>query len=204
MSTQPEPPAANGTSPAAPALPVEREPLEHLPFDLQGGEHVLLFERRHWVYLWPRLIFHALIGLVAIALFLFIISAIFGLGGTAGTVAAVICLVWGGYWAVRMYFDWYSYHNDIWVVTNQRVIDAVKPNYFRSRLASADLIDLEDITVEHNGFLATVFHFGTVRCQTAGERPNFTFAGVAKPGQILATLDAARDAARREGRGALH
>jgi hypothetical protein len=204
VSTQSEPPAANEQAQAIPVAPSPRATSEHLPFELQGGEHVVLFERRHWIYLWPRLIFHGLIGLIAIGIFLFVMSFIFGLGGTAGTVAAVICLLWGGYWAVRMYFDWYSYHNDIWVVTNQRVIDAIKPNFFRSRLASADLIDLEDITVEHNGLLATVFHFGTVRCQTAGERPNFSFEGVAKPGQILATLDSARDAARREGRGALH
>jgi hypothetical protein len=204
VSIQPEPPASNGQSQPAASLPTPSTNSEHLPFELQGGERVLLFARRHWIYLWPRLLFHALIGLVVVVIFLFIMGATVGLDGTAGTVAAVICLVWGGYWAFRMYFDWYSYHNDVWVVTDQRVIDAVKPNYFHSRVASADLVDLEDITVEHSGFLATIFHFGTVRCQTAGERPNFNFVGVANPGQILTTLDSARDAARHNGRGSLH
>ncbi len=167
-----------------------------LPFDLQQNEYVILFTRRHWVYLWPRLVFHALVGLVPVVILLIFVQP----GSLGGNILGIIELIWLGYWAMRAFFDWYSYKHDIWVVTNQRIIDAIKPNLIRSRLASADLVDVEDIAVEQQGLLPTLFHFGSVRCQTAGERPNFTLTGVSRPTRILAVVDAARDAARRDTR----
>jgi hypothetical protein len=167
-----------------------------LPFDLQGGEHVVFFTRRHWVFLWPRLAFHALIALVPVIILLIVVTW----GSLLWKILGIVELAWLVYWGARCFFDWYSFDNDIWVVTNQRIIDAVKPNFFKSRLASADLVDLEDIAVEHEGVLPTVFKFGSLRCQTAGEKANFTLSGVPKPTSILGIIDAARDSARRETR----
>jgi hypothetical protein len=48
------------------------------------------------------------------------------------------------------------------------------------------------------GLFATAFNYGDVRCQTAGEVPNFILAGIPNPTSVLAVVDAARDAARRE------
>lgn len=173
-----------------------------LPFELQNGEHVVLFSRRHWVFLWPRLILHAIYGLVAVVAAGWLVDVIWGLSGTPAKVFWVIAAIWAVYWAVRCYFDWYSYYHDIWVVTNQRIIDSIKPNFFNSRLSSADLVDVEDISVEHSGVFATAFRYGDLRCQTAGEQPNFILGGVPNPTNILAVVDATRDSARREfGRG---
>jgi hypothetical protein len=173
-----------------------------LPFALQNGERVVLFSRRHWVFLWPRLSLHALYGVAAVVGAGWIVNRISGLDGTSGKVFWVIAAIWIVYWAVRCYFDWYSYYHDIWVVTNQRIIDSIKPNFFNSRLASADLVDVEDISVQHSGIFATAFKYGDLRCQTAGEQPNFVLGGVPNPTHILSVVDASRDSARREsGRG---
>jgi hypothetical protein len=104
---------------------------------------------------------------------------------------------------VRGYFTWYRYHNDLWAVTNQRIVDSIRRHWFHHRMSSADLVDVEDINVVREGILPTMFNFGDVRCQTAGEVPNFILAGVPRPSEILATIDAARDAARRSLRGPL-
>ena len=203
MSTSPEsnepPPVAAAADSSDVAGAVETaasKGIPRLPFDLQRDERVVLFTRRHWVFLWPRLVFHALVGLVPVIVLLIVVSS----GSLLWKILGIIEILWLGYWGARCFFDWFSYNNDIWVVTNQRIIDAVKPNFFKSRLASADLVDVEDIAVEHEGVLPTLFRFGSLRCQTAGERPNFIFAGVPKPTAILATIDSARDSARRETR----
>jgi len=84
------------------------------------------------------------------------------------------------------------------VVTNQRIIDSLRRHWFHHRIASADLVDVEDIAVHREGALATMFNFGDLRCQTAGTEPNFILAGIPDPTGLLATVDAARDASRQQ------
>lgn len=169
-----------------------------LPFELQTDEKVLVFTRRHWVSIIPRLIADALVLIIPIVLVTWVASATAGLSGMTGRVVGGLSFVWAVVIIVRAYFDWFHYQNDIWVVTNQRVIDSVKRNWFNHVMSSADLIDLQDISVDRTGFRATIFKFGDVRCQTAGEQPHFVFAGIANPGKMLELLDSARDAARKD------
>lgn len=169
-----------------------------LPFELQTDEKVLVFTRRHWVSIIPRLVADVLALIVPTVLVTWLVSATTGLGGMGAKVVAVLALGWAALLIIRGYFDWFRYQNDLWVVTNQRVIDSVKRNWFHHVMSSADLIDIQDISVDRNGLLATMFRFGDVRCQTAGEQPHFIFAGIANPGQMLEILDRARDAARKD------
>ncbi|MCZ2111626.1 MAG: hypothetical protein LC118_19040 [Dehalococcoidia bacterium] len=169
----------------------------HLPFALQANEQVLLFTRRHWVFLWSKVALAVLFGVIPVAAITVLTAKLAGFDGIGGKVVLILDAVLIIYWGIRAYFTWYKYSNDIWVVTNQRIIDGLRPNWFKSSLASADLTDVEDIAIVRSGVLATAFNFGEVRCQTAAERPNFILSGVPNPQQVLQTIDAARDAARR-------
>lgn len=176
-------------------------PNTKLPFELQEGESVLLFARRHWLYFYSRLALIVLAGLVATVAIVIIVLSTFGFDGILGKGLGIALLVWAVYWGVRAYFHWYRYQNDIWVITNQRLVDSLKKNWFDHQMASADLVDVQDIRVEKSGMLQTMFNFGNVRCQTAGEVPNFVLAGIPGPTRVLEMVDSARDAARRALRG---
>lgn len=157
--------------------------------------------RRHWLYCSLRMVGVAVAGLGGTALAIIAVSRTFGFDGTVGRVAMAAIAAWALYWLVRGYFTWYRYQNDVWVVTNQRIIDSIRRHWFHHRMSSADLVDVEDINVVREGVLATLFDFGDVRCQTAGEVPNFILSGIPGPAKVLGTIDAARDAARRALRG---
>lgn len=168
-----------------------------VPFDLQAGEHVVLFARRHWLYLALQLVKYIGIGLIPVVVVSVIEGMTQGFEGTVGLVILLVELAWVWYWATKAYFAWYAYEHDIWVVTNQRVVDSNKPNWFSSRIASADLTDVQDMSVTKNGLWQTMFNFGHVRCQTAGTMENFVITGVPNPQRVLQVVDTARDAARR-------
>ncbi len=174
------------------------EEARKLPFDLQPTEVVLLFCRRHWAFLASQMTKVVLFAVVPVVVLLTIVSYTAGLGSGAGKIAWLITAVWLVFWAVKGYFTWYRYNHDIWVVTNQRVIDSIKRHWFHHGMASADLVDVEDIAVKREGLFATAFRFGDLHLQTAGERPNFVLAGIPDPGSVLALIDSQRDAARRE------
>ena len=158
---------------------------------------MVLLIHRHWLRFALRMAGALLAWVLPVTAVLMLAVSSYGLGGTAGKVTWVAAGGWSIYWAVRAYFTWFRYRNDIWVVTTQRLIDSTRTNWFNHRMASTDLVDVEDITIERHGFLATAFNFGDVRCQTAGEVANFILSEIPAPSVVLSTIDLARDAARR-------
>ncbi|MGD9935346.1 MAG: hypothetical protein AB7T37_16750, partial [Dehalococcoidia bacterium] len=143
------------------------------------------------------------VALVPIAVMLTAVALVPGLDGRAGQIAGLLSATWFVIWAVRSYFTWYRYSNDLWVVTDQRIVDSAKHHWFHHRMASADLDDVEDIAIRKDGVFATAFNFGDVHLQTAGEQANFVLSGIPKPGDVLALIDKQRDVAKRRLRGAV-
>ena len=167
-----------------------------LPFPLQGDETIVVFARRHWLYLYPRLLVAALTTVVPVLALWAILVTLERTDGTVRLVAIAVSVAWLLFWGVRLYFIKYRYDNDIWLVTNQRLIDSVKNHWFHLHVSSADLIDIEDMTVRRSGLAATLFNYGDIECQTAGAVRNFALRGVPQPARIQATIDRLRDQAR--------
>ncbi len=168
-----------------------------LPFAFQPGEEMLLLARRHWLFVWPKLAAGGLAALLPVGILWYALAR-FDLAHGSGKqwAAAMGALVWLAYWGARLYFFKYRYDNDIWLVTNQRLIDSVKRHWFHHQMSSTDLVDIEDITMRRAGFLGTVFNFGDIECQTAGAQRNFSVRGIPHPAEFLTFVDRQRDEAR--------
>lgn len=175
-----------------------------LPFQLQGDEQVITLVRRHPLYIYPKLLGLAFVGVAPIALAWWGISAAGEQADPLRPFLLPAAVVWAAIWLVIGYFTWYRHQNDIWVLTNQRLIDSFKRHWFHHDMSSADLVNVEDMSIQREGLLETMFNYGDVRCETAGTAGSFVLAAIPDPSGMLARLDAARDEARRElyaGRG---
>jgi len=166
-----------------------------LPIELQKEEKVVEMVQRHIVYLLKNLA-----GVFFGGVFPFIVLLIIAsqANGAVQSVVTLMAVVWGIGSLGVLYFTWYRYQNDIWVVTNQRLIDSTKKNPFHHQVSSADLVNVEDMTIIKSGVLPTMFNYGDLRCQTAGAQGTFVLYGIPDPSKILEVVDAGRDAARRE------
>lgn len=173
-----------------------------LPFELLPDEQVVLVTRRHWLFFVPRFVGYALAGLAPPIVLLWALSASKHLKGLALTIALVAGAAWLLFWLVRVALLKYRYDNDLWAVTNRRVVDVVKPTPMRFHMSAAALVELEDVSTSRDGLLQTLFDFGNLECQTAGEREHFTFRGVPNPRAIAAVVEreslAAKAAAPRQ------
>ena len=166
-----------------------------LPFPLQDGEQVIQVFRRHWWFLWPRTVLwvvFALAPVVAAAWLFSELDILDNLGIFFGAVVAI----WLAYWAVRLFLNWYRYHNDIWVITNQRLVDSLKPTPFRLHISTADLVNLQDMTIEKDGIIPSLLNFGDVVCETAGKQQQFRLGGVPNPAAVQLLVDKERDRER--------
>lgn len=168
-----------------------------LPVQLQTGEQVVLVVHRHWFFLALPLVATLLAAVVPSVLLLTLVGQTNG-PGTVDTVVTIVVLVYVAVLAVRAYFIWYGWVHDIWVITNQRLIDGQKRNWFSEVVSTADLLQVQDIALERHGFLATMLRFGDLRVQTAAEIADFLLRRIPRPQEVLTILDRTRDAARRE------
>ena len=167
-----------------------------LPVELQPGESVILRRRRTPVYLAAKLIAIALAATLPIAALLWLVAATAGLEGTARTVTFGVCALWAAFWLVQAFFVWYQHMHDEWIVTNQRLIDSFKRNPFSQQVSSADLVNVQDLSVKKSGLLQTLFNFGDVVCQTAGADTRFVLSNVPQPTDVMRVIDGTRDEAR--------
>jgi len=180
------------------AAPSELPPVTDraIHFPLQANERVLIVCRRHWMYLWPRTVLYALFAIVPPIVAGILLGMADQYGGLAARVFWIASAVWLIYWAVRILLNWYRYHNDIWVITNQRLIDSNRPTPFNLKLSTADLVNVQDMTVERSGILQTMLDYGDIVCQTAADQQEFRLPGIPKPREVQLLVDRERDRER--------
>ena len=168
-----------------------------LPFPLQETEKVLVMCRRHWIYLYPRLALQILIAILPVLALYLVLRWADALDGLAAKVAVVVSVVWLAVWAVKIVLLKYRYDNDLWTITDQRIVDSYRSNPFSLKITSADLVDIVDTAMNRSGILPTMLNYGDIRCETAGERQDISLPAVPRPQEVHALIDRERDRERK-------
>jgi len=167
-----------------------------LTVPLQDGEQVLKLCRRHWVYLWPLIAIYLLVALIPPVVLGILLEQAGGYHGLGEKIFWVVAWIYLGYWLVRIFLAWYRYRHDIWAITNQRLIDSYKRHPFSLRVSTADLVNVQDMTIRRDGLLRTVLDYGDIVCQTAAEQQDFRLVGIPDPREVQSLVDRERDRER--------
>lgn len=72
--------------------------------------------------------------------------------------------------SVLAFISWVDYWLDMWIITNERIIDIEQHGLFRHEISEFGLDKVQDVTVDVPGFLATFLKYGKIAVHTAGER----------------------------------
>lgn len=78
-------------------------------------------------------------------------------------------------------YEWVSWYNDVFVLTNYRVIDVQQDGFFSRKFSEASLSTIQDVSHSVEGIFPTIFNFGDVLVQTAGAQAKITMDDVGKP-----------------------
>lgn len=73
------------------------------------------------------------------------------------------------------------YRNNVVFVTNEKLAQVLFITLFNRKISQLSIGDVQDVTVEQNGFLPNLVGYGTLVVETAGEQQNYTFTFVPKP-----------------------
>ncbi|MDP3963496.1 MAG: PH domain-containing protein [bacterium] len=149
------------------------------------NEEVLVTTRPHWIVFLSVVITGVMLLAVipiALALVEFFAPRLF-----AYPYAPLLWLGMGLYgYAVWSFFflSWLRYWLDVWIITTERIIKIEQHHLFSREMAEFRISRIQDVTVEINGFLATMLKFGDLKVFTASEESGFTFKRIPHPEKI--------------------
>lgn len=158
---------------------------KHLHFGgLNQGEEVKLFLRRHVITLWSRIGWLLFVGLIPVVLWIILLTQTDWITYGDSTMRIVVVLVFSLfylYWLRLLFTIWLDYYLDVWVVTNQRILNIDHDGLFHRKISEQQLSRVQDVTTEISGFLQTTMNFGDIHVQTAAETEHFIFRDISEP-----------------------
>ena len=165
---------------------------------LEPGEHIVTVVHRHPIGI-IAIYVETLVGVIAAIALLAVLSPSFlqDLSGRAymmfvGIVIFAIALL-----SLILFLATYIYRQSRLLVTDKSLVQVIQKGLFIRKVSRLSMSNVEDVTAEHNGFLATIFNFGTLTVQTAGEEDNFIFPYCPNPDTYADRILEARQAYAR-------
>lgn len=149
-------------------------------------ERVVYVLRRHWITFAPiALLFLTLLAVPA-AVYAMITYLFPPLLSGASLFPLAVMLGSAYYLSAYLFFyaQFVDYYLDLWIVTNDRIVDIEQFGLFSRTISELDLFQIQDVTTDVHGFFATVFHYGDVSVKTASANISIVFRNVPNPNKI--------------------
>lgn len=168
---------------------------------LEQNETILKVVRKHWFILFTKTLAMVIAGILPLIL----VSLVFGndffqqfikdstmlLGPALFFAAAWLLLMW-----MALFTVWTDYYLDIWIITDRRVIAIDQRGFFDRQVSSFRLERMQNLTIEIEGLIETLFDFGDIDADTASTE-HFRINGIPKPRDIKSLIQGCADARMR-------
>ena len=145
-----------------------------------------MFLRRHWFVPARVIVIFSLLMLLPFGVY-FVLQDLIVVWMEHQLISPLIALVTIMYvlavWLFS-FIEFTDYYLDTWIVTSERVINIEQKGLF-SRIASELPMDaVQDVTSNVQGITRTIFDYGDVIIQTAGEMKHFHFKEIGNPEDV--------------------
>jgi uncharacterized membrane protein YdbT with pleckstrin-like domain len=135
------------------------------------GQTTLIFTHRHWASLLKTIVitgFFLLLPIIILITIYFLKSSFFH-----GTALNFVVIAISLYYMVMTTFaftEWISFYYDILAVTETEVIQISQSGIFDRKISEISILRVQDVSAEVNGFWPTLFGYGDVIVESAGEQ----------------------------------
>ena len=166
-------------------IKLKREKRAHI-IDLEEGEEVVKTVRKHLFVFYMRFLGLLVADLLPLLFSSYLISFINSKvadGQGSAIFWSIYLLYFFVIWTV-MFYEWTDYYLDVWIITNERIINIEQQGLFSRIISEQRLFRIQDVTSEVTGVLPTIFKYGNVYVQTAAEKERFSFEQIPDPNGV--------------------
>ncbi|KKQ26929.1 MAG: hypothetical protein US42_C0018G0003 [Candidatus Magasanikbacteria bacterium GW2011_GWC2_37_14] len=86
------------------------------------------------------------------------------------------------------YGEFVDFYLDMWIVTNDRVIDIEQIGLFSRTVTEFDLYNIQDLTVNITGFFHTLLNYGDIDVKTASGNTHIIFRNIPNPNEVRQSM----------------
>ncbi len=150
---------------------------------IPAGNHEVVVIKRHPFGL-VALYLQVIVGLgVAAGLIDFLVNQLISADNRASILPwlNLVLILIAGIAVIFLIIATFVYLQNRWIVTDDSITQITQNGLFKRQMSELSMANIEDVTAVQNGLLATVFGFGTLKAETAGERSNFHFIYCPRP-----------------------
>ena len=148
----------------------------------ETDETIELLLRRHWITNVPWIFIALLLSLVPFLVVIF--GSYIGLAFFVSMPVDVRIGILVGYYLLILAYvteEFLSWYFNIYIVTNQHLVDVNFYNLLSREVIEAGLENVESASSKINGLIRSFFNFGDVIVQTAAEHQQITFLDIPYP-----------------------
>lgn len=87
---------------------------------------------------------------------------------------------------LRSFLLWFF---NVYIITDERIIDVDFLSMIYKNISTAKIDNIEDVTNTSSGVMSSIFDYGTILVQTAGEKTEFEFENVPHPAKVAKLLN---------------
>ncbi len=143
-------------------------------------EEIVSVIHRHWYALfWP---------VVKVFLGLVLVFIIFRLAGFWSTFSWYIFFIWLIVGGIYILINWFNWARDRYIITSERVVNLQQKSLFSRAVYEAPYENIQDMSYEVSGFIATVLRFGDVKVMTAGSESGVVLEQVSNPRKLKSKI----------------
>ena len=153
-------------------------------------EKVKYIARRHVFTFIPQIILFVILGIMPFGIYFMVKSMFPALLDTPQMYTLGILLGSIYYLCILLFFftSFVDFYLDIWIVTNDRIIDIEQFGLFSRTISELELFRIQDITTNVHGIFPTIFKYGDITVQTASTNVSVVFRSVPNPDKIRQSL----------------
>lgn len=152
----------------------------------KGYEKIVKVVRRDGIVFFGSMIFYAILFLAPVILYyLFANYAVLILENYIWRPVFILgaSIYYFSCW-LFLFGAFLDYYLDFWIITNDRLLNIEQEGTFSRTISELDLYKIQDATSEVRGITATLFGFGTIHIQTAGEEKRFELKQIPNPHEV--------------------
>lgn len=150
---------------------------------LDQDEQIISRVRRHWFVMVRSTLGTVFLAVLPLVLWTFVEDVSFLKTLTLHTkeITLFLYVIFLIFLWMFYFLEWTDYYLDVWIITNKRVIDVEQKGLFRREIISLRYDRIQDVTVITNGIIQTMFDFGKIHLQTAGEHRKIILKDAPQP-----------------------
>lgn len=151
----------------------------------QDDEKIFIVVRQHWVVLFKKIIVWFIFAVALVAFRRFGLAYLPGLfQGQFGVVTQLFLQIYTLFLILSLFLIWLIYYLNVQIISDRRIVDIDQVGLFFHEVSELHISNIEDVTSDISGIFGTLFNYGDVFVQTAGNTERFEFSDVPHPGSI--------------------